>query len=47
MTNTIAASRPAILGARILPGAVLTFSAWYAVAATDAGSAKGAIMRAT
>ena len=44
---TIAASRPAILGATILLGAVLTFSAWCAVAATDPDSAKGSIMRAT
>jgi DHA1 family tetracycline resistance protein-like MFS transporter len=44
---TIAASRPAILGATILLGAVLTFSAWCAVAATDADSAKGCTMRAT
>jgi hypothetical protein len=44
---TIAASRPAIHGATILLGAVLTFSAWCAVAATDPDSAKGSIMRAT
>jgi hypothetical protein len=44
---TIAASRLAILGATILLGPVLTFSAWGAVAATDADSAKGSIMRAT
>jgi MFS transporter, DHA1 family, tetracycline resistance protein len=44
---TIPASRPAILGATIPLGAVLTFSAWCAVAATDADSAKNSIMRAT